>query len=271
MSAAQRRQVTLVAVVDDQGEPPRLMEWLFRPALDELKSRHPDLNITLDYRPIPYQSLHQEFSNAMDNQSAVDITTVDHVWLGEYVKKGYLTDLTEDAQNWGREDEWYSANWAGGIYNDKVYGIWTMADVRGMWYWKDMLTQANVDPNSLRTWDGYVSSAEKLINSVLQGQDVQGIHLVGVGDSPDMWYPYLWMQGGEIIRQKEGHPTKGIFWFLAFNGTEGVKALEFIKEQIDAGVEPEEQDLWGKEFLEEICDYVGDTATPHELHRFKYN
>lgn len=67
-----------------------------------------------------------------------------------------------------------------------VYGIWTMADVRGMWYWKDMLTQANVDPNSLRTWDGYVSSAEKPINSVLQGLDVQGIHLVGVDHSPDM-------------------------------------------------------------------------------------
>jgi multiple sugar transport system substrate-binding protein len=61
-----------------------------------------------------------------------------------------------------------------------------MADVRGMWYWKDMLTQANVDPNSLRTWDGYVSSAEKPINSVLQGLDVQGIHLVGVDHSPDM-------------------------------------------------------------------------------------
>ena len=79
------------------------------------------------------------------------------------------------------------------------------------------------------------------------------------------------MQGGEIIRQKEGHPIKDVYWFLAFNGTEGVKALEFIKEQIDAGVESEEQHLWGKEFLEEICGYVGDTATPHELHRFKYN
>jgi multiple sugar transport system substrate-binding protein len=171
------------------------------------------------------------------------------VWLGEYVEKGYLTDLTEDAQNWGREEEWYSANWAGGIYNDKVYGIWTMADVRGMWYWKDMLAQANVDPNSLRTWNGYISSAQKL-NSVLQGQGIQGIHLVGVGHSPDMWYPYLWMQGGEIIRQKEGHPTKGIYWFPAFNGTEGVKALGFIKEQIDAGVEPQKQHFWGKEFLD---------------------
>ena len=40
------------------------------------------------------------------------------------------------------------------------------------------------------------------------------------------------MQGGEIIRQKEGHPIKGIYWSLAFNGTEGVKALEFIKNKL---------------------------------------
>lgn len=249
ISTPQGRQVTLVAVVDDQGDPPRWMDWLLRPAMEELKNRHPDLNITLDYRPIPYQNLHQEFSNAMANQSAVDIMTVDHVWLGEYVEKGYLTDLTEYAQQWGREDEWYSANWAGGIYNGNVYGIWTIADVRAMWYWKDMLAQANVDPNSLKTWDGYLSSAIKL-NSVLQGQGVQGVHLVGVGHSPDLWYPYLWTQGGEIIKQKEGHPTKDIYWFPAFNSTEGIRALGFIKEQIDAGVEPQKQHFWGKEFLD---------------------
>ena len=249
MSTAQKRQVTLVAVLDDQGDPPRLMDWLFRPAMEELKNRHPDLNITLAYRPIPYQNLHQEFANAMANQTAVDIMTVDYIWLGEFVENGFLTDLTDHAQGWGRQDEWYSANWAGGIYNDRVYGIWTVTDVRGMWYWKDMLMQANVDPNPLRTWDGYISAAGKL-NSVLQGQGIQGVHLVGVGHSPDIWFPYLWMQGGEIIRQKEGHPTKGIYWFPAFNGTEGIRALSFIKEQIDAGVEPQKEHFWGKEFLD---------------------
>ncbi len=249
MSTAQKRQVTIVVVVDDQGDPPRLIDWLFRPAMEELKNRHPDLNITLDYRPIPYLNLHQEFSNAMANQSAVDIMTVDHIWLGEFVENGFLTDLTDHAENWGRQDEWYPANWAGGIYNDRVYGIWTVTDVRGMWYWKDMLSQANVDPNSLKTWDGYISSAKKL-NSELQGQGVQGIHLVGAGHSPDIWYPYLWMQGGEIIRQKEGHPSKGFYWFPAFNSTEGVRALSFIKELIDAGVQPQREHFWGKEFLD---------------------
>jgi multiple sugar transport system substrate-binding protein len=248
-STAPKRQVTLVAVLDDQGDPPRLMNWLFQPALDELNKRHPDLNITLDYRPIPYLNLHQEFANAMANQTAVDIMTVDYIWLGEYVEKGYLTDLNGYVQTWGREDEWYSANWAAGIYNNTVYGIMTMADVRGMWYWKDMLAQANVDPNSLRTWDGYISAA-KTLNSVFQGQGIQGVHLVGVGHSPDIWYPYLWMQGGEIIKQKNGHPTKGSYWFPAFNGTEGVRALEFIKEQIDAGVQPQKEHFWGKEFLD---------------------
>jgi multiple sugar transport system substrate-binding protein len=249
MSTAQKRQVTIVVVVDDQGDPPRLIDWLFRPAMEELKNRHPDLNITLDYRPIPYLNLHQEFSNAMANQSAVDIMTVDHIWLGEFVENGFLTDLTDHAENWGRQDEWYPANWAGGIYNDRVYGIWTVTDVRGMWYWKDMLSQANVDPNSLKTWDGYISSAKKL-NSELQGQGVQGIHLVGAGHSPDIWYPYLWMQGGEIIRQKEGHPSKGFYWFPAFNSTEGVRALSFIKQLIDAGVQPQREHFWGMEFLD---------------------
>jgi multiple sugar transport system substrate-binding protein len=248
MSTAQKRQVTLVAVLDDQGDPPRLMDWLFRPALEELKNRHPDLNITLDYRPIPYLNLHQEFSNAMANQTAVDIMTVDHIWLGEFVEKGYLTDLTEDAQKWGRGEEWYSANWAGGIYNDSVYGIWTVTDVRGMWYWKDLLRIADVDPNSLKTWDGWISSAKKL-DAALNPLGIEGVHLVGAGFIVE-FYPYLWMQGGEIIKQKEGHPTKGVYWFPAFNSTEGVRALSFIKEQIDAGVEPQEEHFWGKEFLD---------------------
>ena len=248
MSTAQKRQVTLVAVLDDQGDPPRLMDWLFRPALEELKNRHPDLDITLDYRPIPYLNLHQEFSNAMANQTAVDIMTVDHIWLGEFVEKGYLTDLTEDAQKWGRGEEWYPANWAGGIYNDRVYGIWTVTDVRGMWYWKDLLRIADVDPNSLKTWDGWISSAKKL-DAALNPLGIEGVHLVGAGFIVE-FYPYLWMQGGEIIKQKEGHPTEGVYWFPAFNSTEGVRALSFLKEQIDAGVEPQEEHFWGKEFLD---------------------
>ena len=53
-----------------------------------------------------------------------------------------------------------------------------------------------------------------------------------------MWYPYLWMQGGDIIKMRDGHPTKGSHWFPAFNSSQGVKAMQFIQDQIEAGIKP---------------------------------
>ena len=93
--------------------------------------------------------------------------------------------------------------------------------------------------------------AAKKLNTILRPQGIEGVHLIGVSHSPDMeFYPYLWMLGGEIVEKKTGHPTKDTYWFPAFNDTEGVKALGFIKEQMDAGVKPQREHFWGKEFLD---------------------
>jgi multiple sugar transport system substrate-binding protein len=123
-----------------------------------------------------------------------------------------------------------------------MYGIWFETDVRGIWYWKDLLNHANVDPNMLKTWDGYIAAANK-VNIVLRPQGIEGIHLTGASHSPDVWYPYLWMLGGDIIKQKSGHPTKGAYWFPAYNSSAGVKAMDFIKAQIDAGIKPQKKHI----------------------------
>jgi multiple sugar transport system substrate-binding protein len=185
----------------------------------------------------------------MVGRSPIDLISVDQIWLGEFAEGGFLTDLTERANTWGRENDWYQTNWDGGKYNGKVYGIWAWTDIRAMWYWKDLLNQAGVDPNSLKTWNGYIAGAKSL-NDALNGQGIQGMHLVGADHSPDMWYPYLWMLGGEILEQKNGHPTNGTYWFPAYNSTQGVKALEFIKQEIDAGIKPQTNHFWGQEFAD---------------------
>jgi multiple sugar transport system substrate-binding protein len=138
-----------------------------------------------------------------------------------------------------------TVHWDGGAYNDKIYGIWAWTDVRGIWYWKDLLQKAGVDPNSLKTWDGYISAAKKL-NEVLRPQGIEG-HLVAADHSPDMsFYPYLWMLGGAIVESRPGHPTRGNYWFPGYNDTEGVRALGFIKDQIDAGITPQKEHFCGK-------------------------
>jgi multiple sugar transport system substrate-binding protein len=113
-----------------------------------------------------------------------------------------------------------------------------------------MLQQAGVDPNSMRSWDGYIQAAKKL-NAVLRPQGIEGVHLVGASHSPDIeFYPYLWMLGGDIAKLRVGHPTKGAYFFPTYNGTEGLRAMEFIKAQIDAGIRPQKEHFWGKEFLD---------------------
>jgi multiple sugar transport system substrate-binding protein len=107
-----------------------------------------------------------------------------------------------------------------------------------MWYWKDMLQEAGVDPESLKTWDVYISAAIKL-DDFFGDRIIQGVHLSGAPYEPDMWYPYLWMLGGEIIELREGHPTKGAYLFPLYNSSEGVEAMEFMKRQVDAGLQPQ--------------------------------
>jgi multiple sugar transport system substrate-binding protein len=243
-----QKQITLTAILEDQGDPTR---WnpLLQPAMQELKARHPDMKIELNYTTYPSAQTRTHILAALTNQTPVDLVSVDQIWLGEFAAKGLLTDVTSYAMKWGRASEWYPSNLGGGVYKGKLYGIWAWTDVRGIWYWKDLLNKAGVDPNSLRTWDGYIASAKKL-NSVLRPQGIEGVHLTAANHSPDIWYPYLWMLGGKIITQKTGHPTKGTYWFPSYNSSAGVKAMQFIKAQIDAGIKPQKQHFWGKEFVD---------------------
>src|ERR671927_820386 len=237
------KNVTLT-VLFSLFNPPKGGKPLLDNALNKLRSNHPNLNINVRYIEIDY-TLHQTMPNftrdqmlkALSNGTSVDVVALDQIWLGEFAQKGLLADLSNYVMKWGRMSDWYQANLAGGVYKGKIYGIWYETDVRAMWYWKDLLNQAGVDPNSLKTWNGYIAGAKSL-NDALNDQGIQGMHLVGADHSPDMWYPYLWMLGGEILEQKSGHPTKGTYWFPAYNSTEGVKALGFIKEQINAGIKP---------------------------------
>src|SRR5919106_6540279 len=215
-------------------------------ALDELNRRHPEMNIQIEYAE-PYTEYRNSILDRLSNGDPVDIISLDQIWLGEFAEKGLIRNLTADFERWGRMDDLYEANIDGQVYNNTLYGLWLWTDVRGMWYWKDMLQEAGVDPESLKTWDGYISAAVKL-KDFFGDNITQGVHLAGAPHEPDMWYPHLWMLGGEILEPREGHPTKGGYWFPSYNSSEGVRAMEFLKRQVDAGIEPQKEHSWGLEF-----------------------
>lgn len=239
-------KITLRAVL---AEPRERWEILIEDALQKLRERHPDKEIEVDYSVLPYDKTRTQILTAMAGQTEIDLISVDAIWLGEFAEGEFLTDLTNRTTEWGRSSDWYQANWEGGMYENKVYGIWAWTDVRAMWYWKDMVEEAEVNPESLKTWNGYIESHRKL-RQTLGDKGIQPIHLVGANHSPDMWYPYLWMLDGEILELKEGHPSKGSYWYPAYNSESGVKALTFLQQQTNSGISPQTDHFWGEEFAD---------------------
>jgi multiple sugar transport system substrate-binding protein len=246
-SSPDKTNVTLRGIFDDLSKSG---SWnlLLQPALDELNRRHPDMNIQIEYDDFPYRDTRNKILDSLSNgNNSVDIVSVDQIWLGEFAGRGLLKNLTADFEKWGGISGLYESIIDGCVYNNTLYGLWLWTDIRGMWYWKDMLQEAGVDPESLKTWDGYVSAAVKL-DDYFGDRVTQGVHLLGTSYDPDMWYPYLWMLGGEILELREGHPTKGVYWFPSYNSSEGVRAMEFLKQQVDAGIKPQKEHYWGAEF-----------------------
>jgi multiple sugar transport system substrate-binding protein len=246
-SLADKTSVTLRGLFNEQVDPGRWNQ-LLQPALDELNRRHPDMNIGLEYIEFPnFSETRNQTFDRLSKGETVDVISIDQIWLGEFAQRGLIENLTQKFEEWGRIPDLYETNLDGCVYNRTLYALWLWTDIRGIWYWKDMLQEAGVDPESLKTWDGYISAAVKL-NDFFGDRVTQGVHLVGAAHDPDMWYPYLWMLGGEILEPREGHPTKDGYWFPSYNSSEGVRALEFLKQQVDAGVKPQKNHSWGAEF-----------------------
>src|SRR5919107_2669503 len=94
-------QVLLRAILTDLSDPNR-WQHLFQPALEEIRKRHPDLDIQLNYTAFPYNMTRAALLESLSNKTAIDLISVDQIWLGELAEKGFLTDLTNRTQEWGR-------------------------------------------------------------------------------------------------------------------------------------------------------------------------
>ena len=172
-----------------------------------MRLTHPDMDIKIKLTTTPYNQTRSHILNALSNRTAVDLISLDQIWLGDFASRGFLTDITDHALRWGRLSDWYQTNFDGGVYKGKIYGIWAWTDIRGIWYWKDLLKEAAVEPDSLTSWGGYIASAKKL-DDTLRSKGIEGVHLDDSTNSMDKRYPYLWMLGGDILVQKEGLSTK---------------------------------------------------------------
>ena len=84
--SAQKQQVTLTAIV---AEPKERWDILFKDALQKLRQNHPDMDIQIDYRVLPYDATRTQILTALVGRTPIDLISVDQPWLGEFAEEDF--------------------------------------------------------------------------------------------------------------------------------------------------------------------------------------
>jgi multiple sugar transport system substrate-binding protein len=208
-----------VLTMDQAGLKPAEIDQIAR----EFEAKNPDIKVNMEY--LGYDFIHDKITTGMAAKPpAYDAAMIDVIWPDEFIKAGYLLDVTNRITA-EMKSGMFPASWNGVTRNGKVYGMPWLMDVKYFMYNKDMLQKAGItDPP--KTWEELVDQA-KIIKQK------------GIVEFPIIWswnqkegvvcdYAVLLYGNGGTFVDANGKP--------AFNNDKGVQALAWMKQTIDDGL-----------------------------------
>jgi len=190
---------------------------------NEFMAANPDIKVEMTY--VPYEQVHDKFvTGAATNPPTYDVVMTDVVWYDEFVKKGYLADITDRVTPEMKTDIFPTA-WNVVTRSDKSYGMPWLLDTKYLYYNTDLLKQAGFDAPP-KTWEELLTQAKAIKDK-------------GLVEFPIVWSwsqaeaaicdftALLYGNGGKFL-DENGKPI--------FNNEQGVQVLEWMKQTVDDGL-----------------------------------
>jgi multiple sugar transport system substrate-binding protein len=208
-----------ILTMDQAGLKPAEIDQIAR----EFEAQNPDIKVSMEY--LGYDYMHEKIVTGMQaTPPAYDAVMIDVIWPDEFIKAGYLLDVT-DRVTPEMKAGIFPASWNGVTRNGKVYGMPWLMDVKYFMYNKDMLQKAGFNEPP-KTWEELVEQAK-----VLKSQ--------GIAEFPIDWswnqkegvtcdFAVLLFGNGGAFVDDAGKP--------AFNNEKGVEVLNWMKQTIDDGL-----------------------------------
>lgn len=208
-----------VLTMDQAGLKPAEIDQIAR----DFEAKNPDIKVAMEY--LDYDHVHDKIVTGMAAKPpAYDAAMIDVIWPDEFIKAGYLLDVTNRITP-EMKSGMFPASWNGVTRNGKVYGMPWLMDVKYFMYNKDMLQKAGItDPP--KTWEELVDQAKTIKDK-------------GIAEFPIIWswnqkegvvcdYAVLLYGNGGSFTDASGKP--------AFNNDKGVQVLTWMKQTIDDGL-----------------------------------
>src|SRR5512135_1041196 len=208
-----------VLTMDQAGLKPAEIDQIAR----EFEAKNPDIKVVMEY--VGYDSVHDKIVTGMAaNPPGYDAAMLDVIWPDEFIKAGYLLDVTNRVTP-DMKAGVFPAAWNGVARNGKVYGMPWLMDVKYFMYNKDMLQQAGITAPP-KTWEELVAQA-KIIKQK------------GIVEYPITWswnqkegvvcdFTTLLFGNGGAFLDANGKPV--------FNNEKGVQVLTWMKQTLDEGL-----------------------------------
>ncbi|HEY5902576.1 MAG TPA: extracellular solute-binding protein [Anaerolineales bacterium] len=208
-----------VLTMDQAGLKPAEIDQIAR----DFEAKNPDIKVSMEY--LGYDFIHDKITTGMAAKPpAYDAAMIDVIWPDEFIKAGYLLDVTNRVTP-EMKSGMFPAAWNGITRNGKVYGMPWLMDVKYFMYNKDILAKAGItDPP--KTWEEMVDQAKTIKDK-------------GLVEFPIIWswnqkegvvcdFTVLLFGNGGAFLDANGKP--------AFNDEKGVQVLTWMKQTLDDGL-----------------------------------
>lgn len=208
-----------VLTMDQAGLKPAEVDQIAR----DFEAKNPDIKVSMEY--VGYDNVHDKIVTGMAAKPpAYDAAMIDVIWPDEFIKSGYLLDVT-DRVTPDMKSGMFPASWNGVTRNGKIYGMPWLMDVKYFMYNKDMLQKAGItDPP--KTWEEMVDQAK-----IIKQKNIAEFPIIWSWNQKEGvvcdFTALLFGNGGAFL-DASGKPV--------FNDDKGVQVLSWMKQTLDDGL-----------------------------------
>jgi len=185
--------------------------------------------VTIDFQEFANdsQALHDKFVTVFGaKDSTYDVIAADIPWAPEFASAGYLLPIDQYASADFRKN-FFEGSLLATSYKEKLYGVPWYQNVGLLFYRKDILDKAGMQPP--KTFDEMIDAAGKLQTADQYGYIFAGFKNEGLSA---MWLEVLWGFGGEFWDASTGK--------VLVNSPEAEASLQWLQTAIyDKKISPE--------------------------------
>ena len=175
----------------DYYQPDTANGTAMKAELKRYMKSHP--NVTVKRRSIPFANLKQQLLQGASAGELPDIAVIDNPDVQSFAELGAITDVTDRVKKWGQADSYFDGPWKSTMYKSKNYGIPDNSNCLTLWYNKDLLKKAGLQPPT--NWDELKNTAKKLTTNDHFGLAVSAVKSE---EGTFQWLPFLWQSGADI-------------------------------------------------------------------------